>query len=419
MRELDAGAIVHILNRHSVRFIVIGGLAAQVHDLPVPATVDIDVTPRQRPRKPRTIGCSLRRTGSGALHRRRRRKPGFPGHPLSTGLSTTPSISSRGTGRSTSSSLLTVHRVGLRISPLAPYTAPSMMNPSSWSQSRRGRLSSGRRAGPKISNTSTSTKSSDTVTDIERGFVPDCRTGSTTLPPWRIVARSGLSRAWSCTDRNGVDAAPGSSCGRRRDQRDHVPPAGRSPRTDTFDASRIEPPGWAVVEEPRTVFQPMNAFDVVPNRRGTSSCGSSLDGSGCHRFRPRCGHGRRRRPRSDAVRRPPVSGECGRDVGTVPRARPADGRQRAEWCGDRRPLRNRGVQCDRHRRDHGRILRRVPAVAVDHRLQDPVGRPHQGVRRARVDSVECGAHPLRVGEPLHLGADAVRLRASAWPGSTS
>jgi hypothetical protein len=45
MPELDAGAIVRILNRHRVRYVVIGGLAAQVHDLPIPATVDIDVTP--------------------------------------------------------------------------------------------------------------------------------------------------------------------------------------------------------------------------------------------------------------------------------------------------------------------------------------------------------------------------------------
>ena len=48
--ELDPGAIVRVLNRHGVRYVVIGGIAAQLHDLPVPATVDIDVTPaRDRP----------------------------------------------------------------------------------------------------------------------------------------------------------------------------------------------------------------------------------------------------------------------------------------------------------------------------------------------------------------------------------
>ena len=34
-----------VLNRHEVRFVVIGGMAAMVRDLPVPATVDIDITP--------------------------------------------------------------------------------------------------------------------------------------------------------------------------------------------------------------------------------------------------------------------------------------------------------------------------------------------------------------------------------------
>ena len=45
MPDLDAAAIVGVLNRHGVNYVVIGGIAAQLHDLPVPATVDIDVTP--------------------------------------------------------------------------------------------------------------------------------------------------------------------------------------------------------------------------------------------------------------------------------------------------------------------------------------------------------------------------------------
>jgi hypothetical protein len=45
MPELNPGAIVRALNRHGVRYVVIGGIAAQLHDLPVPVTVDIDVTP--------------------------------------------------------------------------------------------------------------------------------------------------------------------------------------------------------------------------------------------------------------------------------------------------------------------------------------------------------------------------------------
>ncbi|MEO6653284.1 MAG: hypothetical protein ABIP17_11570 [Ilumatobacteraceae bacterium] len=45
MPDLDAASIVRVLNRHCVRYVVIGGIAAQLHDLRVPATVDIDVTP--------------------------------------------------------------------------------------------------------------------------------------------------------------------------------------------------------------------------------------------------------------------------------------------------------------------------------------------------------------------------------------
>lgn len=45
MPELDPGTIVRVLNKHGVRYVVIGGIAAEIHDLPVPATVDIDVTP--------------------------------------------------------------------------------------------------------------------------------------------------------------------------------------------------------------------------------------------------------------------------------------------------------------------------------------------------------------------------------------
>lgn len=45
MPELDVAGIVRVLNAHGVRYVVIGGVAAMVHDLPVPATVDIDVTP--------------------------------------------------------------------------------------------------------------------------------------------------------------------------------------------------------------------------------------------------------------------------------------------------------------------------------------------------------------------------------------
>lgn len=45
MPDLDIAGIVRVLNAHGVHYVVIGGVAALIHDLPVPATVDIDVTP--------------------------------------------------------------------------------------------------------------------------------------------------------------------------------------------------------------------------------------------------------------------------------------------------------------------------------------------------------------------------------------
>jgi hypothetical protein len=42
---LDPRAIIEVLNRRRVAFVLIGGMAAMVHDLPLPATVDVDITP--------------------------------------------------------------------------------------------------------------------------------------------------------------------------------------------------------------------------------------------------------------------------------------------------------------------------------------------------------------------------------------
>jgi hypothetical protein len=43
--DLDIAGIVQTLNAASVRYVIIGGVAALVHNLPLPATVDIDITP--------------------------------------------------------------------------------------------------------------------------------------------------------------------------------------------------------------------------------------------------------------------------------------------------------------------------------------------------------------------------------------
>lgn len=47
MADLDFAGIIRILNACGVRYVVIGGVAALLRDLPVPATVDIDVTPER------------------------------------------------------------------------------------------------------------------------------------------------------------------------------------------------------------------------------------------------------------------------------------------------------------------------------------------------------------------------------------
>lgn len=45
MADLDPAAIVRVLNRHHVRYVIVGGFAAQLHNLTIPATLDIDLTP--------------------------------------------------------------------------------------------------------------------------------------------------------------------------------------------------------------------------------------------------------------------------------------------------------------------------------------------------------------------------------------
>lgn len=50
MPDLDIPGVVRALNAHGVRYVVIGGVAALVHNLPLPATVDIDVTPSRDPK---------------------------------------------------------------------------------------------------------------------------------------------------------------------------------------------------------------------------------------------------------------------------------------------------------------------------------------------------------------------------------
>lgn len=45
--ELNAAAIIAVLNRHHVRYVVIGAFAAIAQQAPIPATRDIDLTPER------------------------------------------------------------------------------------------------------------------------------------------------------------------------------------------------------------------------------------------------------------------------------------------------------------------------------------------------------------------------------------
>lgn len=47
MTELDAAGIVAVLNRHGVKYVVIGAFAAIAQQAPIPATRDIDLTPER------------------------------------------------------------------------------------------------------------------------------------------------------------------------------------------------------------------------------------------------------------------------------------------------------------------------------------------------------------------------------------
>jgi hypothetical protein len=49
-RRLDVAGLLNELVNHSVEFILIGGAAAQLLNLPVPATIDVDITPLRSPR---------------------------------------------------------------------------------------------------------------------------------------------------------------------------------------------------------------------------------------------------------------------------------------------------------------------------------------------------------------------------------
>ena len=48
-RVLEPEAILAVLERHDVRFVLVGGLASEIHRVPLPRTEDLDMTPARDP----------------------------------------------------------------------------------------------------------------------------------------------------------------------------------------------------------------------------------------------------------------------------------------------------------------------------------------------------------------------------------
>lgn len=62
--ELNAAAIVAVLNRHQVRYVIIGAFAAIAQQAPIPATRDIDLTPEPSQENLARLSLALRELGA-------------------------------------------------------------------------------------------------------------------------------------------------------------------------------------------------------------------------------------------------------------------------------------------------------------------------------------------------------------------
>ena len=62
--ELNAAAIVAALNRHRVRYVIIGAFAALAQQAPIPATRDIDLTPEVSQENLARLSLALRELGA-------------------------------------------------------------------------------------------------------------------------------------------------------------------------------------------------------------------------------------------------------------------------------------------------------------------------------------------------------------------
>ena len=63
-QPLNAAAIVDVLNRHRVKFVVIGAFAAIAQHAPIPATRDIDLTPDSSPENRTRLSAALKELGA-------------------------------------------------------------------------------------------------------------------------------------------------------------------------------------------------------------------------------------------------------------------------------------------------------------------------------------------------------------------
>jgi len=62
--ELNAAAIVATLNRHQVRYVIIGAFAAIAQQAPIPATRDIDLTPEASQENLARLSLALKELGA-------------------------------------------------------------------------------------------------------------------------------------------------------------------------------------------------------------------------------------------------------------------------------------------------------------------------------------------------------------------
>jgi hypothetical protein len=62
---VDAGRIVETLNRHEVRYVVVGGFAVELWDVAVQPTVDVDITPEMSKLNLKRLAAALNELDAG------------------------------------------------------------------------------------------------------------------------------------------------------------------------------------------------------------------------------------------------------------------------------------------------------------------------------------------------------------------